>query len=162
MYCGLLSFSPSGCTFWGQRAWSTRRRWTIRIILWTVAPMVILLVSLLAFPVITVAIPVATGYEVHNLVILFRNIYSVLLQLYQRSYKTKLRKVLSTLTGIGLTTIVSPFVGLFGSLLLIPLGLIYVYGIIPIHMMWTSDWRHKLAARLNRNRRNNRSPTTPV
>lgn len=145
MYCGLLSFSPSGCTFWGQRAWSTRRRWTIRIILWTVAPMVILLVSLLAFPVITVAIPVATGYE-----------------LYQRSYKTKLRKVLSTLTGIGLTTIVSPFVGLFGSLLLIPLGLIYVYGIIPIHMMWTSDWRHKLAARLNRNRRNNRSPTTPV
>lgn len=137
-------FSPSGCTFWGQRAWSTRRRWTIRVILWTIAPAVILLISMLAFPVITVAIPVATGYE-----------------LYQRSYKTRLRKILSTLTGVTLTTIISPFVGLFGSLLLIPLGLIYVYGIIPIHIIWTSDWRHKLAARLNRNR-NNRSPTTPV
>ncbi|XP_065897865.1 E3 ubiquitin-protein ligase RNF19A-like [Dysidea avara] len=136
-------FSPSGCTFWGERTWSVRRRWIVRVIIWTIAPVVILLVSLLAFPVITVVIPVMTGY-----------------QLYQRNYKTKLRKFLSTLTGIGLTSIISPFVGLFGSLLLIPLGLIYVYGIIPIHLMWTSDWRHKLAARLTRNR--NRSPTTPV
>ena len=70
-------FSPSGCTFWGQRAWSTRRRWTIRIILWTVAPVVILLVSLLAFPVITVAIPVATGYEVHSMLESFRSIFTV-------------------------------------------------------------------------------------
>ena len=63
----LLSlYSPSGCTFWGQRTWSARRRWTIRIILWTVAPAIILLISMLAFPVITVAIPVATGYEVCN------------------------------------------------------------------------------------------------
>ena len=60
----IFSCSPSGCTFWGQRAWSTRRRWIIRVILWSVAPVVILLVSLLAFPVVTVAIPVATGYEV--------------------------------------------------------------------------------------------------
>ena len=92
---------------------------------------------------------------------LFRSLCIALMQLYQRNYKTKLRKVLSTLTGVALTAIISPFVGLFGSLLLVPLGLIYVYGIIPIHMMWTSDWRHKLAARLSRNR-TNRSMTTPV
>lgn len=70
-------FSPSGCTFWGQRAWSTRRRWTVRVILWSVAPVVILLVSLLAFPVITVAIPVATGYEVCDTLELFRTYFSV-------------------------------------------------------------------------------------
>ena len=77
VYSVLLFLSPSGCTFWGQRAWSTRRRWTIRVILWTVAPVVILLVSLLAFPVITVAIPVATGYEVHNMFEFVRSILSV-------------------------------------------------------------------------------------
>ena len=68
--------SPSGCTFWGQRAWTTRRRWTIRVILWTVAPVVILLVSLLAFPVITVAIPVATGYEVTHVLELIRSVFT--------------------------------------------------------------------------------------
>lgn len=77
VYFVLLFLSPSGCTFWGQRAWSTRRRWIIRVIIWTVAPVVILLVSLLAFPVIAVAIPVATGYEVRSILEFIRSILSV-------------------------------------------------------------------------------------
>uniref|UniRef100_A0A8D0C534 Uncharacterized protein n=1 Tax=Salvator merianae TaxID=96440 RepID=A0A8D0C534_SALMN len=56
--------SPSGCTFWGKKPWSRRRKvlWQLAMVLG--APMAIALAAGVAVPVITLGIPIYTGKKV--------------------------------------------------------------------------------------------------
>ena len=58
------SFSPTGCTLWGQQRWTSRKKWIIRTIIWLMAPLGIFLISFILFPTLTITIPVLVGMQV--------------------------------------------------------------------------------------------------
>lgn len=68
----LLLFSPSGCTFWGKKPWSRKKK-----ILWQLgtlvgAPVGIALIAGIAIPAMIIGIPVYVGRKVR----LFQPLYS--------------------------------------------------------------------------------------
>lgn len=64
LYNFLLSVSPSGCTFWGKKPWSRKKK-----ILWQLgtlvgAPVGIALIAGIAIPAMIIGIPVYVGRKV--------------------------------------------------------------------------------------------------
>lgn len=64
LYSFLLSISPSGCTFWGKKPWSRKKK-----ILWQLgtlvgAPVGIALIAGIAIPAMIIGIPVYVGRKV--------------------------------------------------------------------------------------------------
>lgn len=62
-----LSLSPSGCTFWGKKPWSRKKK-----ILWQLgtlvgAPVGIALIAGIAIPAMIIGIPVYVGRKVRRL-----------------------------------------------------------------------------------------------
>ena len=59
-------FSPSGCTFWGKKPWSRKKKllWQLGTLIG--APVGIALVAGLALPVLVVALPVWVGKRVSS------------------------------------------------------------------------------------------------
>lgn len=62
--CKISSFSPSGCTFWGKKPWSRKKK-----ILWQLgtlvgAPVGIALIAGIAIPAMIIGIPVYVGRKV--------------------------------------------------------------------------------------------------
>lgn len=60
----LFNFSPSGCTFWGKKPWSRKKK-----ILWQLgtlvgAPVGIALIAGIAIPAMIIGIPVYVGRKV--------------------------------------------------------------------------------------------------
>ena len=80
-------------------------------------------------------------------------------QIYHRNFKTKWRKLLACILGVTGSSLASPFLGLLGSFLIVPLGLTYVYGIIPLHILWTSSFGRKMRVRLRNAFRRRTTPT---
>lgn len=61
-----FSFSPSGCTFWGKKPWSRKKK-----ILWQLgtlvgAPVGIALIAGIAIPAMIIGIPVYVGRKVRD------------------------------------------------------------------------------------------------
>lgn len=128
---GMHFLSPTGCTLWGQQRWSSRKKWIVRTIVWLMAPLGIFLISLILFPTVTITIPVLVG-----------------MQIYRRQFKKKWRCILATLLGVSATSILSPFIGLLVSLFIIPAGFVFVYGLMPAHLAWTSSVGLKVRMRV--------------
>lgn len=64
LYHFILSISPSGCTFWGKKPWSRKKK-----ILWQLgtlvgAPVGIALIAGIAIPAMIIGIPVYVGRKV--------------------------------------------------------------------------------------------------
>ena len=64
LYIVIFSFSPSGCTFWGKKPWSRKKK-----ILWQLgtlvgAPVGIALIAGIAIPAMIIGIPVYVGRKV--------------------------------------------------------------------------------------------------
>lgn len=62
-----FSFSPSGCTFWGKKPWSRKKK-----ILWQLgtlvgAPVGIAVIAGIAIPAMIIGIPVYVGRKVRNI-----------------------------------------------------------------------------------------------
>ena len=87
------------------------------------------------------------------------SVYFFSFQIYHRSFKTKWRKLLACILGVTGASLASPFLGLLGSFLIVPLGLTYVYGIIPLHILWTSSFGRKMRVRLHNAFRRRTMPT---
>jgi len=114
--------SPSGCTFWGKKPWSRKKK-----ILWQMgtlvgAPVGIGLLAGIAIPAIVVGIPVWTGRKIFT------------------RYKAKKRFVRNFYVtgGILASVAFSPIVAVLAVTVGVPILLFYVYGVIPLSLFRAS------------------------
>ncbi|XP_061529700.1 E3 ubiquitin-protein ligase RNF19A [Phycodurus eques] len=112
--------SPSGCTFWGKKPWSRKKK-----ILWQLgtlvgAPLGIALIAGIAIPAMVIGIPVYVGRKIHNR--------------YEGKDIAKYKRNLVIAGGVTLSVIVSPVVAAFTVGIGVPIMLAYVYGVVPISL----------------------------
>uniref|UniRef100_A0A8D0C4U1 Uncharacterized protein n=1 Tax=Salvator merianae TaxID=96440 RepID=A0A8D0C4U1_SALMN len=112
--------SPSGCTFWGKKPWSRRRKvlWQLAMVLG--APMAIALAAGVAVPVITLGIPIYTGKKV--------------LSHGRKRRRSACQQCLSLAGSCLLSLLVSPVITAVTVGLGVPLGLAYAYGAVLLSM----------------------------
>ncbi|KAF7668386.1 hypothetical protein LDENG_00017860 [Lucifuga dentata] len=112
--------SPSGCTFWGKKPWSRKKK-----ILWQLgtlvgAPVGIALIAGIAIPAMIIGIPVYVGRKIHNR--------------YEGKDISKHKRNLVIAGGVTLSVIVSPVVAAVTVGVGVPIMLAYVYGVVPISL----------------------------
>uniref|UniRef100_A0A1A7WTA2 RBR-type E3 ubiquitin transferase n=1 Tax=Iconisemion striatum TaxID=60296 RepID=A0A1A7WTA2_9TELE len=112
--------SPSGCTFWGKKPWSRKKK-----ILWQLgtlvgAPVGIALIAGIAIPAMIIGIPVYVGRRIHNR--------------YEGKDINKHKRNLVIAGGVTLSVIVSPVVAAVTVGIGVPIMLAYVYGVVPISL----------------------------
>ncbi|KAF5903674.1 E3 ubiquitin-protein ligase RNF19A isoform X1, partial [Clarias magur] len=112
--------SPSGCTFWGKKPWSRKKK-----ILWQLgtlvgAPIGIALIAGIAIPAMIIGIPVYVGRKIHSR--------------YEGKEISKHKRNLVIAGGVTLSVIVSPVVAAVTVGIGVPIMLAYVYGVVPISL----------------------------
>ncbi|KAL0963305.1 hypothetical protein UPYG_G00304400 [Umbra pygmaea] len=112
--------SPSGCTFWGKKPWSRKKK-----ILWQLgtlvgAPVGIALIAGIALPAMIIGIPVYVGRKIHNR--------------YEGKDVSHHRRNLVIAGGVTLSVIMSPIVAAVTVGIGVPIMLAYVYGVVPISL----------------------------
>ena len=110
--------SPSGCTFWGKKPWSRKKKLMWQLGTLVGAPVGIALIAGISIPAMIIGIPVWVGRKLHSR--------------YQSSGKHK-RNILIT-SGVTASVIVSPFVASLAVSIGVPILLAYVYGVVPISL----------------------------
>ncbi|XP_012946261.1 E3 ubiquitin-protein ligase RNF19A [Aplysia californica] len=110
--------SPSGCTFWGRKPWSRKKK-----ILWQLgtlvgAPVGITLVAGIAVPAMIIGIPVWVGRKIH-----FR---------YDKASRHK--RNLAITGGVAASILAAPVVAGLAVGIGVPILLAYVYGVVPISL----------------------------
>ncbi|XP_036794119.1 E3 ubiquitin-protein ligase RNF19A [Oncorhynchus mykiss] len=112
--------SPSGCTFWGRKPWSRKKK-----ILWQLgtlvgAPVGIALIAGIAVPAMIIGIPVYVGRKIYNR--------------YEGKDISPHRRNLVIVGGVTLSVIMSPVVAAVSVGIGVPIMLAYVYGVVPISL----------------------------
>ncbi|XP_050390987.1 E3 ubiquitin-protein ligase RNF19A [Patella vulgata] len=110
--------SPSGCTFWGKKPWSRKKK-----ILWQLgtlvgAPVGISLVAGIAVPAMIIGIPVWVGRKIHSRYVL----------------DSKHKRRLAVTGGVTASILVSPIIAGLAVGIGVPILLAYVYGVVPISL----------------------------
>eukprot|EP00057_Strongylocentrotus_purpuratus_P003420 XP_003726613.1 PREDICTED: E3 ubiquitin-protein ligase RNF19A [Strongylocentrotus purpuratus] len=110
--------SPSGCTFWGKKPWSRKKK-----ILWQLgtlvgAPVGIALIAGIAVPAIIIGIPVYVGRKVHAKYVSM----------------PRHRRNLAIAGSVSLSIIVSPVIAALTVGIGVPIMLAYVYGVVPVSL----------------------------
>uniref|UniRef100_A0A915ETB2 RBR-type E3 ubiquitin transferase n=1 Tax=Ditylenchus dipsaci TaxID=166011 RepID=A0A915ETB2_9BILA len=110
--------SPTGCTFWGKKPWTRKKK-----LLWQVgtligAPLGIALIAGLAVPGIICGVPIFIGRKT-----------------YQRfSTLTRAKRHLITATAVTGSLVVSPVLAVMAVGVGVPIMLAYVYGVVPLSL----------------------------
>ena len=110
--------SPTGCTFWGKRPWTKKKKllWQIGILIG--APVGIALIGGLAVPGIIFGVPVFIGRKA-----------------YQKfEHLSKFRRRLITAASVVGSLIVSPVLAVMAVGVGVPIMLAYVYGVVPLSL----------------------------
>ncbi|XP_023819614.1 E3 ubiquitin-protein ligase RNF19A isoform X2 [Oryzias latipes] len=112
--------SPSGCTFWGKKPWSRKKK-----ILWQLgtlvgAPVGIALIAGIAIPAMIIGIPVYVGRKIYNR--------------YEGKDMSTHKRNLVIAGGVTLSVIVSPVVAAVTVGIGVPIMLAYVYGVVPFSL----------------------------
>lgn len=112
--------SPSGCTFWGKKPWSRKKK-----ILWQMgtligAPLGIALAAGVVLPAMVIGIPVYVGRQMH--------------EKYNRPYHTKKKRNIAIVSGVTLSVLVSPMLAALTVGVGVPIALGYIYGVVPISL----------------------------
>uniref|UniRef100_A0A8C5B1H3 RBR-type E3 ubiquitin transferase n=1 Tax=Gadus morhua TaxID=8049 RepID=A0A8C5B1H3_GADMO len=112
--------SPSGCTFWGKKPWSRKKK-----ILWQLgtligAPIGITLIAGIAVPAMVIGIPVYVGRKIHAH--------------YELRKASRHRRNLAITGGVALSIISAPVVAAVSVGIGVPIMLAYVYGVVPISL----------------------------
>ncbi|CAO2589131.1 E3 ubiquitin-protein ligase RNF19B [Lemmus lemmus] len=112
--------SPSGCTFWGKKPWSRKKK-----ILWQLgtligAPVGISLIAGIAVPAMVIGIPVYVGRKIHSR--------------YEGRKTSKHKRNLAITGGVTLSVIASPVIAAVSVGIGVPIMLAYVYGVVPISL----------------------------
>lgn len=114
--------SPSGCTFWGKKPWSRKKK-----ILWQMgtlvgAPVGIGLLASIAIPTIVVGIPVWTGRKIFT----------------RYKAEKKFMRNIYVMGGILASVAFSPVIATLTVTVGVPISLFYVYGVIPLSLLRAS------------------------
>ncbi|XP_041933088.1 E3 ubiquitin-protein ligase RNF19B [Alosa sapidissima] len=112
--------SPSGCTFWGKKPWSRKKK-----ILWQLgtligAPVGITLIAGIAVPAMVIGIPVYVGRKIHSH--------------YEGKKTSHHRRNLAITGGVALSVITAPVIAAVSVGIGVPIMLAYVYGVVPISL----------------------------
>ncbi|XP_058475506.1 E3 ubiquitin-protein ligase RNF19B isoform X2 [Solea solea] len=112
--------SPSGCTFWGKKPWSRKKK-----ILWQLgtligAPVGITLIAGIAVPAMVIGIPVYVGRKIHAH--------------YELKKASRHRRNLAITGGVALSIITAPVIAAVSVGIGVPIMLAYVYGVVPISL----------------------------
>ncbi|XP_077193474.1 E3 ubiquitin-protein ligase RNF19B isoform X1 [Paroedura picta] len=112
--------SPSGCTFWGKKPWSRKKK-----ILWQLgtligAPVGISLIAGIAIPAMVIGIPVYVGRKIHSR--------------YEGKKTSQHKRNLAITGGVTLSVIASPVIAAVSVGIGVPIMLAYVYGVVPISL----------------------------
>merc|ERR1719192_489792 len=110
--------SPSGCTFWGKKPWSRKKKLMWQLGTLVGAPVGIALIAGISIPAMIIGIPVWVGRKLHSR--------------YQSSGKHQ--RNLAITSGVTASVIVSPFVASLAVSIGVPILLAYVYGVVPISL----------------------------
>ncbi|XP_031368748.1 E3 ubiquitin-protein ligase RNF19A-like isoform X3 [Apis dorsata] len=110
--------SPSGCTFWGKKPWSRKKK-----ILWQLgtlvgAPVGIGLAAGIAVPAMIIGIPVWVGKELYTR--------------YEKDNKHKRNAFI--VGGVTASVLVSPILAGLAVGIGVPILLFYVYGVVPVSL----------------------------
>ncbi|TKR80229.1 hypothetical protein L596_014335 [Steinernema carpocapsae] len=110
--------SPTGCTFWGKKPWTRKKKllWQIGTLIG--APVGIALIAGLAIPGIICGVPVFVGRKVHQRFI----------------HHKKMRRRLVTAASIAGSLVVSPVLAVMAVGVGVPIMLAYVYGVVPLSL----------------------------
>lgn len=112
--------SPSGCTFWGKKPWSRKKKIMWQLGMLVGAPVGIALIAGIAVPAIIIGIPVWVG----------RKLYSRLERNHMSRHKSNFLVTAGVLTSI----FVSPILAAVTVGIGVPILLAYVYGVVPISL----------------------------
>ncbi|XP_077403930.1 E3 ubiquitin-protein ligase RNF19B [Vanacampus margaritifer] len=112
--------SPSGCTFWGKKPWSRKKK-----ILWQLgtligAPVGITLIAGIAIPAMVIGIPVYVGRKIHAH--------------YELKKTSRHRRNLAITGGVALSILTAPVIAAVSVGIGVPIMLAYVYGVVPISL----------------------------
>lgn len=117
-------FSPSGCTFWGKKPWSRKKKILWQLGMLAGAPICILLIAGIAYPAIVIGIPVWVARKLHNRL--------------ERKRFNRFRKNAIITGGVLLSFLVSPLISTVALAIGIPFLLGYVYGVVPLSLCRSS------------------------
>uniref|UniRef100_A0A3P9H1J8 RBR-type E3 ubiquitin transferase n=1 Tax=Oryzias latipes TaxID=8090 RepID=A0A3P9H1J8_ORYLA len=112
--------SPSGCTFWGKKPWSRKKK-----ILWQLgtligAPVGITLIAGIAVPAMVIGIPVYIGRKIHAH--------------YELKKSSRHKRNLAITGGVALSIVTAPVIAAVSIGIGVPIMLAYVYGVVPISL----------------------------
>ncbi|KAG8587985.1 hypothetical protein GDO81_005839 [Engystomops pustulosus] len=112
--------SPSGCTFWGKKPWSRKKKiiWQLGTLIG--APVGISLIAGIAIPAMVIGIPVYVGRKIHGR--------------FENKKTSKHKKNLAVTGGVILSVIASPVVAAVSVGIGVPIMLAYVYGVVPVSL----------------------------
>lgn len=110
--------SPSGCTFWGKKPWSRKKKLLWQLGTLVGAPLGIALVAGIAVPAMIIGIPVWVGRKIHTR--------------YKQAGKHK--RNFAVLGGVTASVIVSPVLAGLAVAIGVPILLFYVYGVVPVSL----------------------------
>lgn len=117
-------FSPSGCTFWGKKPWSRKKKLLWRLGMLVGAPICIILIAGVAVPAIVIGIPVWAARKLHTRI--------------ERKPFSRYRKNAIITGGVLLSFLVSPIISALALVIGIPILLGYVYGVVPLSLCRSS------------------------
>ncbi|XP_022251100.1 E3 ubiquitin-protein ligase RNF19A-like [Limulus polyphemus] len=112
--------SPSGCTFWGKKPWSRKKKIFWQLGMLVGAPVGIALIAGIAIPAIIIGIPVWVGRKLHR--------YHV------NKNSGRHKRNLAVTTGVITSVLVSPILAGIAAGIGVPILLAYVYGVVPISL----------------------------
>eukprot|EP00081_Caenorhabditis_elegans_P026002 NP_509382.2 RBR-type E3 ubiquitin transferase [Caenorhabditis elegans] len=110
--------SPTGCTFWGKKPWTRKKKllWQLGTLIG--APVGIALIAGLSIPGIVFGVPVFVGRKVHQ----------------RFKYKSKTKRRFLTATCVVGSLVVSPVMAVMAVGVGVPIMLAYVYGVVPLSL----------------------------
>ena len=112
--------SPSGCTFWGKKPWSRKKKIMWQLGMLVGAPVGIALIAGIAVPAIIIGIPVWVGRKLHAR--------------FERQSMSRPKRNMLVATGVVSSVLVSPILAAVSIGIGVPILLAYVYGVVPISL----------------------------
>ncbi|KAA0193564.1 hypothetical protein HAZT_HAZT008732 [Hyalella azteca] len=110
--------SPSGCTFWGKKPWSRKKKALWQLGTLVGAPLGIALLAGLAVPAIIIGIPIWAGRKVHA----------------KYSSAGRHKRNAMVVCSVVWSSLLSPVIAGVAVSIGVPILLAYVYGVVPISL----------------------------
>lgn len=112
--------SPSGCTFWGKKPWSRKKKILWQLGMLVGAPVGIALIAGIAVPAIVIGIPVWVGRKLHSK--------------YDLRTTSRLKRNFVVTSGVVASFLVSPIIAGIAVGIGVPILLAYIYGVVPVSL----------------------------